>query len=234
MLPVLADFGPEIVINSAGQDNHYSDPLAHMRVSAQGYARLNELLAPDLAVLEGGYSIQSALPYVNLGIILAMADSNYTHVQEPDLDPETLRQSPEQWAVIRQVVDRLGTIWEEAEMVSARMYPHLKDSHTRQKQIFYDTDGIYESQSETVRVCDACPGWLRIDSRASGGGIGRRRVWAISIPWGACARCADEARTQYQSTMRNPSAPYDYIYLQDCLADEYRRYDGAAQRERTV
>ena len=73
VLPILKDFKPEIIVNSAGQDNHYSDPITNMNFSAMGYAILNDRLAPHIAVLEGGYSIQGALPYVNLGIVLAMA-----------------------------------------------------------------------------------------------------------------------------------------------------------------
>ena len=38
VLPILANFKPDIVINSAGQDNHYSDPLTNMNLSAKGYA----------------------------------------------------------------------------------------------------------------------------------------------------------------------------------------------------
>ena len=70
---MLADFKPDLVINSAGQDNHFTDPLANMKLSAQGYAALNRALNPDIAVLEGGYAIRGALPYVNLGICLALA-----------------------------------------------------------------------------------------------------------------------------------------------------------------
>ena len=33
VLPILDDFTPELVLNSAGQDNHFSDPLANMRFS---------------------------------------------------------------------------------------------------------------------------------------------------------------------------------------------------------
>ena len=48
--PILEDFVPELIINSAGQDNHFSDPLASMQVTAQGYARLADKLKvePDL------------------------------------------------------------------------------------------------------------------------------------------------------------------------------------------
>ena len=73
VLPILQDFKPDLVVNSAGQDNHFTDPLANEQLSAQGYAALNARLAPDIAVLEGGYSIRGALPYVNMGICLALA-----------------------------------------------------------------------------------------------------------------------------------------------------------------
>jgi acetoin utilization deacetylase AcuC-like enzyme len=234
VLPVLADFQPEVVVNSAGQDNHYSDPLACMRVSAQGYAGLNEMLGPDLAVLEGGYSIQSALPYVNLGIILAMAGLDYTHVREPDYDPQALRQSQEQWEVIQKTVGLLQQIWQHRHAFHVQLYPDLRDTYAREKQIFYDTDGIREFQQETVRVCEDCPGWLRIDSRARGGPVGGQRVWAMSIPLLACARCAEEGRAQYRDAVKNPGGPYDWIYLQDRPADEYRRYDLSAEREQAL
>ena len=93
VLPILEHFKPELIINSAGQDNHYSDPITNMHFSAQGYARLNELLKPDIAVLEGGYSIKSALPYVNLGICLAMAGCDYSAVREPDYVPGQLKET---------------------------------------------------------------------------------------------------------------------------------------------
>ena len=232
VLPVLRDFQPEIVINSAGQDNHYSDPLAHMRVSAQGYARLNEMLAPDLAVLEGGYSIQSALPYVNLAIILAMAGLDYTHVREPDYDGCRLQQPAAGLDAIRRQVDTLREVWQQPERMLGRAFGPLKDVYSREKQIYYDTDGILEQQQETVRLCGDCPGWLRIDSRARGGLFGRQRIWAMSIPWAACARCAEEARAQYhrQATGRS-SAAYDWLYLQDRPADRYARTDPSTGRE---
>jgi acetoin utilization deacetylase AcuC-like enzyme len=66
VLPILEEFQPEIIINSAGQDNHYSDPITAMNFFAQGYAKLTDKLRPHIAVLEGGYSIEGALPYVNV------------------------------------------------------------------------------------------------------------------------------------------------------------------------
>jgi acetoin utilization deacetylase AcuC-like enzyme len=226
VLPVLDEFQPELVINSAGQDNHYSDPLAMMRVSAQGYARLNERLAPDIAVLEGGYSIQSALPYVNLGIILAMAGQDYSHVREPDYDSEQLRTSEQELEVVRNIVNELQTVWEHPERVLRQLYPHLDgETYTREKRIYYDTDGILEEQVETVRLCEACPGWLRIDSRARSEQFGRRRIWSMSIPLYACSHCAGEGRERYKALVQEGGGAYNWVYLQDRPADFYQRYD---------
>lgn len=114
VLPVLEDFQPDIIINSAGQDNHYSDPLANMAVTAQGYARLAEKLKADIAVLEGGYSIEDALPYVNTGIILAMAGLDYSRVVEPDIARRP-RQSDATTGYIANLVKEWRDIWAEKE-----------------------------------------------------------------------------------------------------------------------
>ena len=53
ILPILDEFKPDLIINSAGQDNHYTDPITNMSFTAQGYAILNDRLSPDIAVLEG-------------------------------------------------------------------------------------------------------------------------------------------------------------------------------------
>jgi len=71
--PILDDWRPDLVVNSAGQDNHFSDPITNMKITALGYAELSEIIDPDIAVLEGGYSIRGALPYLNLAIALSMA-----------------------------------------------------------------------------------------------------------------------------------------------------------------
>ncbi len=40
VMPILEDFKPDLIINSAGQDNHFTDPITNMNFSAQGYAAL--------------------------------------------------------------------------------------------------------------------------------------------------------------------------------------------------
>jgi len=90
--PLVEWFEPEIVLVSAGQDCHFSDPITWLGISAQGYAKLMSRtveLAKKVcqgrvvAVLEGGYSIEAGLPYTNLAVIAALAEADTTSIKEP-------------------------------------------------------------------------------------------------------------------------------------------------------
>jgi acetoin utilization deacetylase AcuC-like enzyme len=59
--PAVASFDPQLVLVSAGFDAHEDDPIAHMRVTTDGFRELSRrcaALGPRVAaVLEGGYNI---------------------------------------------------------------------------------------------------------------------------------------------------------------------------------
>jgi acetoin utilization deacetylase AcuC-like enzyme len=59
--PRITSFGPELLLVSAGFDAHADDPLADMRISADGFrdlaARAARLAPQVAAVLEGGYNL---------------------------------------------------------------------------------------------------------------------------------------------------------------------------------
>lgn len=86
-----------------------------MQFTAQGYARLNDRLSPHIAVLEGGYSVETALPYINVGIILAMAGLDYSHVREPDYDPERIRQSADITRYIEKLSEGIYGLWKRRD-----------------------------------------------------------------------------------------------------------------------
>lgn len=227
VLPILEDFKPELVLNSAGQDNHYTDPLANMRFSAQGYAKLNEKLAPDMAVLEGGYAIQSALPYVNTGIILAMAGLDYSCVREPDFKPGMFVQAARDRKALEEVVASQLENWKNRDKLVEAEVAKYGDFYSRKKQIFYDTDMIQEFQEETIRMCPDCQGYKTIDSHAHRNG--NTRVFGVSIPIYACENCQAEAREEYRKRLNHPE--YEYVYLQDKKQDEYRAYNPRTKKE---
>ena len=213
IMPILAEFKPDIVINSAGQDNHYTDPITNMRFSAQGYARLNERLAPDIAVLEGGYSIEKALPYVNVGIILAMAGLDYSAVREPDYNAEALRQSTQITQYIERTSSEVMMLWKKRRDMKNSIVGTNKYIK-RKKQIYYDTDGISEQQEETVRVCDDCGGLVMIDSFADTG----TRIHAVIIPGQSCPVCRKEGEAFFE---RLQKGKYRHLYFQDRDRDIY-------------
>jgi len=213
VLPILADFQPQLIINSAGQDNHYSDPITNMNFSAQGYAALTEMLQPDIAVLEGGYAIEGALPYVNLGIILAMAGLDYGRVREPDYRAERIAQRPETGRAIEKICAATVDMWQERAVERERILQN-KEFDSRQRHIFYDTDMIHETQQERIRVCAGCAGALRIDSASSRG----MHLLAVQIPRKACTRCRETALQWYESA---EWGDFDYIFLQDRTRDVF-------------
>ena len=213
VLPILDEFKPQLIVNSAGQDNHYSDPITNMNFSARGYAELTTLLKADIAVLEGGYAIEGALPYINTGIILAMAGVDYSHLQEPDFEPQRFRQSEATNHWIRQTGARVLENWHQREALAQAMRSKPGCQH-RHRRIFYDTDNIYETQDETIRVCEACAGALRIDSSSDRG----NHILAVHIPRKACSACKAQGQEWYQDA---DEKKFDYIFLQDRTADRY-------------
>lgn len=213
VLPILDEFKPDIIVNSAGQDNHFTDPLTNMNFSAQGYADLTRLLKPDIAVLEGGYSIEGALPYVNVGIILAMAGVDYSNVTEPGYDHEKLRQSPQITKQIENTCNTVMSNWKARQLIQDRMRAN-KNFAKRRRNIFYDTDGFNENQNETLRICNECSGVLSIDSSSDIG----LHILAIHVPRKACRACRELGFEWYDAANKKK---YDMIFLQDRVNDRY-------------
>lgn len=212
VMPILDEYQPDIIINSAGQDNHYTDPITRMNFTAQGYAKLNDRLDPDIAVLEGGYSIEGALPYINLGIILAMAGLDYSNVHEPDYDKEKLRQSR---SITRQVENNAKEVmynWNNKGRLAEEKFGDA-GIVKRQRQLYYDTDNIMENQVQYFKRCQACSGVNWIHSSSDTG----YKILGVTIPRDACPECIDEGYDMYE----NPSENFTNTYLQDRTNDKY-------------
>jgi acetoin utilization deacetylase AcuC-like enzyme len=230
ILPILAEFQPELIVNSAGQDNHYSDPLANMCFSAQGYASLNSKLAPDIAVLEGGYSVETALPYINMGIIMAMAGIDYSNLREPDYSATRFKESPQNMQYIEKLVASQLSNFRQREEVIARNRLEHKRMYNHYKSIYYDTDGIREEQSSQLRMCEHCAGYRIIESSAQHPRWGLNRVYCLSVPTYGCPECQGEAQKLYKDMTENRNK-YNYVYLQDRVKDEYKSFESALSLE---
>ncbi|AZR72991.1 histone deacetylase [Anoxybacter fermentans] len=227
ILPILEEFKPDLIINSAGQDNHYSDPLTNMGITAQGYAELNHRLNPHLAVLQGGYSIEDALPYTNLGILLAMAGLDYSNLKEPDYHPSRSRQDSRTMDQIKQIVEQVRYYWENRDRLISDEFETIGNGYyQREREIFYDTDYISEKQKETVKVCNTpdCHGHIFIKSIGTHLGIYKKRVSiaAVIIPRLVCKECQQIAREKYEEYCQK--GQYHYVYLQNQVNEEYLRW----------
>ncbi|KLU59052.1 histone deacetylase-like amidohydrolase [Peptococcaceae bacterium CEB3] len=186
VLPRLDEFKPDIVINSAGQDNHFSDPLASMNVTARGYGRITELVKPDLAVLEGGYSIEAALPYVNLAILLALAGEDYDGVVEAE---KPTRPQVSFTSLVSRVKELKAEYAQAQPNWVWRPEPYLPDGTWAYipRMIYYDTEGFQEVRFDRVRKCAHCGGTVFIESRRP---PSRGRYALVRIPFGACPQCS--------------------------------------------
>lgn len=220
---ILEDFQPELIINSAGQDNHFSDPLASMQVTAQGYARLADKLKADIAVLEGGYSIESALPYVNTGIILAMAGLDYSKVVEPDtsfLGGEDERCAQRVQALIAQA----GALYFTRKEESARQLAKLGSEQVwrRRKYIYYDEEGIREEQQEAVHYCryrsDGCRGYFTIQTSARGTRFGDQAAFIVCLTRNCCPRCRQAAYEEAWQAKKGSRR--SYVLVQDVASGQ--------------
>ncbi|MEA2038560.1 MAG: histone deacetylase [Thermodesulfobacteriota bacterium] len=214
IMPLLEKFQPELIINSAGQDNHFNDPITNMNFSAHGYAALTARLKPDIAVLEGGYAIENALPYVNVGIIMAMAGLDTSYVKEPNYDTDYRQQPANITKRIAHLVGNLRALFLEGNIEDDKYEPGRIIGRTR--DIFYDTDGIRERQHEKIRSCRECAGALSIESSSSLG----QHILAVRIPREACSACQDAGLAWFEEASH---ASFDHVYLQDRVQGVYKR-----------
>ncbi|MDY3983746.1 MAG: histone deacetylase [Veillonellaceae bacterium] len=191
--PILDDFKPDLIINSAGQDNHFSDPLANMNVTAKGYAELAHILQADIAVLEGGYSVKEALPYVNTGIVLSMAGLDYSQVIEPAFDSVKYAQTDDVTRYIESLIAQWKVQWDQRDQLKAKTLSRYGDIYKTEKRIYYDETGISELRHETVRLYPHQVGWRLIDSQSTAGPYGHQHVMGMFIPWQADEVCRQEA-----------------------------------------
>ncbi len=214
---ILDDFQPDLIINSAGQDNHYTDMLASMQVTAQGYALLADKLKADIAVLEGGYSIKDALPYVNTGIILAMAGLDYSKVIEPDRKSHCQRDDQRTLGRVKQVIKEITEVWNMRDKLKQEAMAKAGGVWQENKNIYYDTDGISEQQTQTAHYCDSCPGYLTISTNASGRKINRQSAF-IGIIWqNSCSKC--EKAVLDTVFKEKTKKIFDYYFVQNKVKD---------------
>ncbi len=213
ILPVLDEFQPELIINSAGQDNHYTDPITNMNFTAQGYARLNRNLNPDICVLEGGYSIEGALPYTNLGIILAMAGLDTSFVKEPDYRPEDFIQPEEMNAYISNICDQALQLFRDRDILK-KEFAGQKTSVAR-KQIFYDTTGFQVGETRVFHLCPECPGYTEVIAEGL-----NRHVHGFTVPFNSCKKCQTAAKDNFANTKKEHGT---LTVLQNRVEDVYEK-----------
>ena len=144
---------------------------------------------------------------MNLGIILALAGLDYSGVVEPDYDPDRLRQSVSITDKIKKTCDQITSFWNQREQLRNQT-GKPGDFAVRHREIFYDTDNIFERQKEKIRICKDCGGCFEIDSQAAPG----LHILAVHIPINACPACIEKGYEFYEKA---DASKFNKIFLQD-------------------
>jgi ribosomal protein S27AE len=142
-----------------------------------------------------------------------MAGVDYSKVKEPDYNPESIRQTSAVTEAIEKVGEIVLTIWQQREKIRDKLL-EKEDPQKRSRGIYYDTDGIQESQSDEVRICPDCAGALRIESSSDRG----MRILAVHIPRKACGKCKETGYQWYDSA---DSTQFEMLFLRDRTEDKY-------------
>ena len=103
--------------------------------------------------------------------------------------------------------------WRKGPMITDKQRS-TKEFAERERNIFYDTDNILETQWEKLRVCPDCSGVLGIDSETDRG----YGIYAVHIPRKACNACRNLGYEWYESS---DLKKYRRVFLQDRTRDEY-------------
>lgn len=91
-VPLAEEFKPDVMVLEAGQDNHFTDPITSLTLTARGYSQMMDIAVDTasrlcngkiVAVMGGGYGIEGGLPYTNLAVIASLAGLDTSHIREP-------------------------------------------------------------------------------------------------------------------------------------------------------
>ena len=91
-VPLAESYDPQLMVIQAGQDNHFTDPITQLNLTAGGYARMMDIAVETagrlcgnrvVAIMGGGYGIEGGLPYTNLAVIASLAGEDTSHIREP-------------------------------------------------------------------------------------------------------------------------------------------------------
>ncbi|MCL2711703.1 MAG: histone deacetylase [Methanomassiliicoccaceae archaeon] len=91
IIPIIREYGPELIVVSLGVDAHYCDPNSNLRLSTQGYvdackALIKESVDGKIAfVLEGGYHLRATAEVV-AGVLAAFEGKEIVPEYNEDME----------------------------------------------------------------------------------------------------------------------------------------------------
>ena len=96
--------------------------------------------------------METALPYINMGIIMAMAGIDFQYLHEPDYEPGLAQESRMRMRSSSRLLIPAKDLEKPRQATGSRPQ-YQRKFYQKHKSIYYDTDNIHEQQMETLRLC---------------------------------------------------------------------------------
>jgi hypothetical protein len=144
-----------------------------------------------------------------------MAGIDFSRVTEPDYDRDRIRQRGEVTRTVEEVSRLVLANWQQREEIRER-HQGKADIVEHTRSIFYDTDGIQETQTEVNRICRECAGAWQIASASDRG----HRILAVHIPRKACSSCSQLGYDWFEAA---DTDAFPLVFLQDRPRDQFNQ-----------
>ncbi len=141
-----------------------------------------------------------------------MAGLDYSQVVEPDQSSLRL-QSIDCNNRVEQLIDQVGQIWTNREQTRMQALNQCGKQWQRNKSIYYDEEGIRETQKETAHYCNNCSGYLTIETTATNTRFGNQKAYIVVLNSDTCEHCRKNAMDY--AAKEKKSGKWDYVFIQD-------------------
>ena len=141
-----------------------------------------------------------------------MAGLDYSQVVEPDqsaLRPQGFECNQR----VDQLINQVGQLWNNREKLRTQALNKCGNRWQRDKSIYYDEEGIRETQRETAYYCNNCRGYLIIETSATNTRFGNQSAYVVILHKDTCSFCRKEALEQ--AARAKKSGRWDYVLIQD-------------------
>ncbi len=182
-----------------------------------------------MAVLERVLRQGQPLRHINIAIIMAMAEIDFSNLRDPITTRPASRNRRRTWTTSGPS-SRTSLPPGQERVVEAT--EEGRDFYGSSRSTFYDTEYLRRSSVSTSGCTPTAAAAASISSSCAHHSGRSYSVFCVALPAACCPDCAARARQDYEDMKKKPG--YGYLYLQDRIDDEYKTFETKTGRENTL